>query len=262
MAIYPPIETTTHFLIGNVFGRPNTDWLTDDIDHLPFSEVIFWARRIMTEQLEKPSKYSMQNFQKMFPELVNPNDPITKQYEVYMEWRKKQPPEGDLRTNFGKRVERWFECPAVVRQFMTAYKTYGWFIANECKEIARKKQSGSTFLDVDWKHLIRCRQVLSDLDAAMYRMELHNAGAWDLDYELAQEFHWVEMLWVFAQQDGVDLQTVWSAYDKANVRNNPVRYWWWDAKWDFMAMPDDLEPLFDNGTVTVPLDGGDFITTL
>lgn len=261
--IFPPIIGSQRDLIANIFtSTPPTNWISEDIEHLPFGEVIFWARRISTDPLEKPSQYSMTVFQQKHPELVDKTKSITEQYKAYREWRAKQPPEGDLTTPFGKRVRRWFQCPTVPQQFLVAYKTYGWHIVHKCKEIARKKQSGATFLDIDWGHLIRCRQVLSDLDHAMYSMEMHNAGAWDIDVALAQEFYWVEMLWFFAQQDNIDLKSLWSKYDRAQVRSNAVRFWWWDSNWDFNLMPDDFEQYFENGTLTVPLDGGKFVTSL
>lgn len=261
--IYPPImNTSSAKLYASIFGQPQTDWLEEDIEHLPFAEVIFWSRRILSEPLQKESKYSMVVFQQKHPELVDKTKSITEQYKVYMEWKREQPPEGDLTTPFGHRVHKWFENSSVPQQFLVAYKTYGWYLIHKSKEIARKKRDGCLYTDTDWSHVIRCRQVFGDLDHAMYRMEMHNAGAWDLDMGIAREFKWLEMFWVFAQQENIDLSTLWSPYDKIQVRNGGVRYWWWESNYSLLTMPDDLEEHFENGRVSLHLDDAPFVTSV
>lgn len=261
--IYPPIiDTSSDRLFASIFGQPRTEWLKEGIEHLPFAEVIYWARRIISEPLEKESKYSMLAFQKAHPELVDKDKPITEQYKVYMEWRSQQPAEGNLTTPFGKRVRSWFEKPTVPQQFLVAYKTYGWYLINKSKEIARKKREGSLYTDTDWSHVIRCRQVFGDLDHAMYKMEMHNAGAWDLDLGIAEEYKWVEMFWMFAQQENVDVKSLWSPYDKVQSRNSGFRFWWWEEEYSLLSMPDELEEHFDSGTVTLCLDDAPFVTSL
>lgn len=260
MKIFPEMKDPNYNFILQCMQRP-TDWLSDDIEHMPFGEIIFWARRINVEPLAVKSKYNFEAFIKEHPE-VNKLD-YREQFEAYAKWLDEQEPEGDLRTPFGRNVERWWQYPTVRTQFLTAYKTYGWYLVNKSKSIARKKRMGSMFTDTDWGHVFRCLAALLTLDYALYKMEEHNASAWEIDPKLAERWQWISLFWAFFKQEHVDITQFWSSYDKVQSRQPQMSEGWiWLDDWLDPANRPELLGGFYGDTITLPLDGSDFVTSL
>lgn len=253
----PPRGTAREQIIANVFGTntySNDTWMSEDVEHLPFGEVLFWARKLMSKAHEKDSKYSFHAWKKEHPNLDHSSMSPHEVFTMYSEWKAKQPPEGDLVTTFGHQMRQWFDRTDIGDHFLQAYRSYGWYLINKGKSIARQKMAGNQFADVDWQHYFRCRQVFSDLDQAMYRMDMHNAGAWDLDFSIANNLRWVESFWIFAQQEKVQFSTLWSSWDKASIRASGLRQYWYEDGYDLVMMPDDLEAYFDNGKIEMPFE--------
>ena len=175
--IYPPPPQNPTDFLGIFTGqKPDPSWLAEGIEHLPFAEIIFWSRRILSETVRKDSQYTMAAFHAANPSVTRQHDPL-KLFKLFSEWREKQPPEGDLVTPFGKRMFRWFEKPTVYKQFQLAYATIGWYLVNKSKEYASLMADGTMFLDIDWENIFRLRSSMACIDNALYRMEQHNAGA-------------------------------------------------------------------------------------
>lgn len=249
----PPPQNTTDFMAVFSGRKPDPSWLAEGIEHLPFAEIIFWSRRILSETLRKDSQYTISAFHAANPSITRQTDP-RKLYKLFAEWKESQPPEGDLVTPFGKKMFRWFLEPTVYQQFQLAYATIGWYLVNKSKEYARLMASGAMFLDIDWETIFRLRSSMSCIDAALYRMEQHNAGVWELEPEMAEQFYWIDLLFVFAYVEKKDFTPYHKAWDKVSSRHSV--HWWYASEYDVHThLSDELEGYLDeNKTLRLTVD--------
>lgn len=250
---YPEVPRGAHDVLMNVFkGQSQHDWLAEGLEDKPFGEWIFWARRIMSEITVKESKYSVVEYRKTHPQ--DPDVGALAFYKAYQAWRDQQPDEGDLITPFGHRMHNWFEKPQVFEQFRLSYATLGWYLVSKSKDLARQKANGSLFLETDWSEILHARQAMASIDAALYRMELHNAGVWDLEPEMADDFIWIDLLFAFAMEQNIDLTKHYTTFDKVRARNSD--YCWWYNPYALDQLPDELENYLTDTTLSFPYDGG------
>lgn len=250
---YPEVPRGAKDHILSFFsGRSQYDWLAEELEDKPFGEWIYWARRIMSETLVKESKYSVVEYRKIHPQ--DPNMGAIEFYKAYQEWRNQQPDEGDLTTPFGHRMNTWFENPQVFEQFRLSYATLGWYLVSKSKDLARQKANGSMFLEADWSAILHVRQGMASIDAALYRMDLHNAGAWDLETKLADEFIWIDLLFAFAKEQNIDLTKHYTTFDKVIARNSG--FCWWYNPLTLDQLPDELGNYMQDTTLSFPYEGG------
>lgn len=245
--IYPHVPHDRNNLI-NFFNRPKLDWLMEGLEDQPFGEYVFWARRIMATPIRKESQYTVVHFRKAHPQ--DPNMSALDFYKAYQEWRSKQPDEGDLTTPFGHRMFAWFEKPNVFEYFRLAYATIGWHLINLSKDLARQRSEGVMFLEVDWGDLLYKRQAMATIDAALYRMELHNAGVWDLEAEMANDFYWIDLLCAFAWDQKIDFTPYYSTFDKVIARNSDYR--WWYSPYEMHMLPEEIQGLVQGDRLILP----------
>ena len=242
--IYPPPRPEP-------FSFRDYTHLEEDLAEQPFGEHVFWSRRILSEPLVLTSKYTLEAFLSAHP--IAKKGHILEVYERYSEWKKEQPSEGDLTTKFGHQMFDWFEAhPQVQEQFRVAYSTLGWYLCNKMKSIAHRKMEGKSPI-LNWGHLFRVRSMFSQIDHALFRMGVHNAGVWELDGELAEEIHWVQMLWVFARQEKVEFNQFYTTWDHLQV-DAPDQWWYAGvSKYDIQMIPDELDAFYENGLLSIPL---------
>lgn len=246
--IYPPPPHDPNSFMDIFSGKkPDPSWLAEGIEHLPFSEIIFWSRRILSETIRKDSQYTMSAFHAANPSITRQQDPL-KLFKLFSEWKERQPPEGDLITPFGNRMFRWFEKPTVCKQFQLAYATIGWYLVNKSKEYARLMAQGTMFLDIDWENIFRLRSSMAQIDAALYRMEVHNAGVWELEPDMADHFCWIDLLFVFAYLEKKDFTPYHKAWDKVSSRHST--HWWYASEYDVpFHLSDELDFYLDEKQV-------------
>lgn len=256
--VYPEVPIGVRDAFINMFnGKSQHDWLAEGLEDKPFGEWIFWARRIMTETIVKESKYSIAEYRKTNPQAnMNPLD----FYNAYQAWKEKQPDEGDLTTPFGHRMIKWFENPQVYESFRLAYSTIGWYLIDKSKQLAKQQANGSLFLEADWSAILHARQSMATIDGALYRMDMHNAGAWDLEPEMAGDFIWIDLLFAFAKSQNRDFTPYYTTFDKVRARNSDY-CWWYNLHLKYKGnehflLPDELEKYAKGTTLSFPYEDG------
>ena len=259
--VFPEVPIGAREAFINMFaGKSKYDWLAEGLEPKPFGEWIFWARRIMSEVIVKESKYSLSEFRKENPHEIKANKNPLEFYNAYMAWKEKQPDEGDLTTPFGHRMNKWFEKPQVFEQFRLAYSTLGWYLINKSKQLAKQKANGTLFLEADWAEILHARQSMATIDGALYRMDMHNAGVWDLEPEMADEFVWINLLFAFAKSQNIDFAPYYTTFDKVRARNSEYR-WWYNLHLPYkdnthLLLPEELEKYAKGTTLSFPYEGG------
>lgn len=227
-------------LLAAIFGKPNPNKMIilceSDLQDTPFRGLLYWSRRVMFDPIKKESKYTFS----LWAETVKGTDKadyncLTDQKE-YWAWKKAQPEE-ELYTPFGKKMFAWVEKPFVRQSLIEATRFYAGFLIRENKKAIEDIKSGKRFLEYNWDKLLQARSHLQDLENAMYRLELTNAGFWDYDFEFAENMCWVEALWAVLKHQKISPVTynkTWQQYRQMRSRD------WWLNDIDPTIIPDEL----------------------